>query len=66
MRRPGGMGRRSGLRRSREVRADRLALEEGFRAFGVGEARGGGWVAIEIGIVYWVDDEGQALDSGRG
>lgn len=57
------MGRRSGLRRSRKVRVDRLGSEEGFRACGAEEGRGGDWVAIEIGC--WVDDEGQALESGR-
>jgi len=53
------MGRRLGRRRSREaraVRADRLYLELGFRAFGAGEGRGGGWVGIEIGC--WVNHEG--------
>lgn len=49
------MGRRSDRRRSREaraVRADRPDLELGFRAFGAGEGRGGGWVGIEFGC--WV------------
>lgn len=59
------MGRHLGRRHSsKRIRVDRLGLEEGFRGFGVGEGRGGGWVGIEV--ESWVKDERQASSLRKG